>query len=70
MSGRLDAMDAVVSNVKSHGIFVELTESLMQRFVHTSTLEGDFYYYDEQHGRLVGKRTKRPIKIGSAGGRS
>ena len=64
MSGRLDAMDAVVSNVKNFGIFVELTESLVQGLVHISTLEDDFYYYDEQRERLVGKRTKRTIQIG------
>ena len=64
MSGRLDAMEAVVSSVKNFGIFVELTESLVQGLVHISTLEDDFYYYDEQRERLVGKRTKRTIQIG------
>ena len=64
MSGRLDAMDAVVSSVKNFGIFVELTESLVQGLVHISTLEDDFYHYDEQRERLVGKRTKRIIQIG------
>jgi ribonuclease R len=43
---------------------VELTESLVQGLVHISTLEDDFYYYDEQRERLVGKRTKRTIQIG------
>ena len=36
----------------------------MQGLVHISTIEDDFYHYDEQRERLVGKRTRRAIKIG------
>ena len=64
MKKKLEAMDAVVSGVRNFGFFVELTESLMQGLVHISTLEGDFYHYDELRGRLVGKRNKRIIQIG------
>jgi len=64
LSGQLDVMDAVVSSVKNLGIFVELTESLVQGLVHISTLEDDFYHYDERRERLVAKRTKRIIQIG------
>ena len=64
MSGRLDVFDAVVSGVKNFGIFVELTESLVQGLVHISTLADDFYHFDETRERLVGKRTRRVIKIG------
>jgi ribonuclease R len=32
--------------------------------VHVSTLEDDFYHYDEQRERLVGKRSRRVIQIG------
>lgn len=64
MTGKLDVMDAVVCTVRNFGIFVELPESLVQGLVHISTLEHDFYHYDEQRERLVGKRTKRVIQIG------
>ena len=64
LRGQLDTMDAIVSGVKNFGIFVELTEALVQGLVHISTLEDDFYHYDEQRERLVGKRTKRVIQIG------
>jgi ribonuclease R len=62
--GKLVAMEAVVCTVRNFGIFVELPESLMQGLVHISTLEDDFYHYDEKRERLVGKRTKRIIQIG------
>ena len=64
MGGRLDVLDAVVSGVKNFGIFVELTESLAQGLVHISTLEDDFYHFDENRERLVGKRTRRVIQLG------
>jgi len=36
----------------------------VQGLVHISTLEDDFYHYDEQREQIIGKRTKRIIKIG------
>jgi ribonuclease R len=64
MRGKLDVMDAVVCTVRNFGFFVELPESLMQGLVHVSRLEDDFYQYDERLEQLVGRRTKRVIKIG------
>jgi ribonuclease R len=64
LSGKLDVMDAVVCSAKNFGLFVELPESLVQGLVHISTLEDDFYQYDERRERLVGRRTKRVIQIG------
>jgi ribonuclease R len=62
--GKLAVMDAVVCTVRNFGIFVELPESLVQGLVHISTLEDDFYQYDERLERLVGRRTKRASQIG------
>lgn len=63
-SRKLAVTEAVVCTVRNFGIFVELPESLVQGLVHISTLEDDFYTYDEKRERLVGKRTKRVIQIG------
>ncbi len=64
LRGKLDVMEAVVCTVRNFGIFVELPDSLAQGLVHISTLEDDFYQYDERRERLVGRRTKRVIQIG------
>jgi len=64
MGGHLDTMEAVVCGVRNFGIFVELPESLVQGLVHISRLDDDYYHYEEQRERLVGKRTRRIIKIG------
>jgi ribonuclease R len=62
--GKRDTYEAVVCSVRNFGIFVELPDSLVQGLVHISTIEDDFYHYDEQRERLVGKRSRRIIKIG------
>jgi ribonuclease R len=62
--GTLDALPAVVSGVRNFGFFVELTDTLTRGLVHVSTLADDFYHYDATREQLVGKRTRRVIKIG------
>lgn len=63
-TGRLSTMEAIVCGVRNFGFFVELPDTLVQGLVHVSTLEDDFYHYDETREQLVGKRTRRIIKIG------
>ena len=64
LSGKLAVTEEVVCTVRNFGIFVELPDSLVQGLVHISTLDDDFYQYDERRERLVGKRTKRMIQVG------
>jgi ribonuclease R len=64
MEHKLDEFDAVVCNVRNFGMFVELPETLVQGLVHISTMDDDFYYYDEARNQLSGKRTKRIWRIG------
>lgn len=64
LEGKLDTLPAVVSGVRNFGFFVELTETLTRGLVHVSTLTDDFYHYDALREQLVGKRTRRVIKIG------
>jgi ribonuclease R len=61
---RMDPFDALVSDVRNFGLFVELPELMIFGLVHVSTLEDDFYVYDDVRRRLVGKRTRRTFKIG------
>jgi ribonuclease R len=63
-TGRREVLHATVSGVRNFGFFVELTDSLVQGLVHVSTLGDDFYHYDQDRERLVGKRTRRIIQIG------
>ncbi len=64
MTGKLDVLEAVVCGVRNFGLFVELPDTVVQGLIHVSTLEDDFYHYDEQRERLVGKRSHQVIQIG------
>ena len=46
--GKLAVMDAVVCTVRNFGIFVEMRRVVVRGLVHISSLEDDFYQYDER----------------------
>ena len=55
---------AVISDVKNHGLFVELTDSMAFGMVHISTLDDDFYHATEDGTALVGRRKKKTYSLG------
>ncbi len=55
---------AVIMEVRNHGMFVELTESLAYGLVHISTLRDDLYKVDASHTALVGRRNRRRYAVG------
>ncbi|MFA5192298.1 MAG: S1 RNA-binding domain-containing protein, partial [Verrucomicrobiia bacterium] len=61
---KLAPFDALVSDVRNFGLFVELPELMIFGLVHVSTIDDDFYTFDDVRRRLVGKRTRRTFKIG------
>ena len=50
--------------VTEWGIFVEITETKCEGMVRMSDLTDDFYEFDEQNYRVIGKRNKRIITLG------
>jgi ribonuclease R len=60
-----DAFDGVVSGVTKFGIFVELSDLLVEGMVHVRDLDDDYYEYDERTYSLVGKDSGRAFKLGS-----
>ncbi|WP_339699850.1 ribonuclease R [uncultured Roseivirga sp.] len=54
----------IVSGVTEWGIFVEITETKCEGMVRMSDLTDDFYEFDEQNYRVIGKRNKRIITLG------
>lgn len=53
----------IISSVTPFGFFVEL-ENTVEGLVHVSTLEDDFYRFDEKSITLRGERTKKVFRIG------
>lgn len=54
----------IVSGVTEWGVFVEITETKCEGMVRISDMNDDFYEFDEQNYRIVGRRNKRMISLG------
>ena len=59
-----DEFHAVISGVTNFGIFVELTDLLVQGLLHVRDLRDDYYMYDEKHYTLKGRRTGKQYRLG------
>lgn len=58
-----EEFEGIVSGVTAFGIFVELDNGV-EGMVRVSSMEDDFYHYDEKRYMLIGERTKRTFRIG------
>ena len=58
------AFEGIVSGVTEWGIYVEITETKCEGMVRMMDLDDDFYEYDEQNYRVIGRRNKRMISLG------
>jgi ribonuclease R len=63
-SGRPQVYPALVTDLRNFGFFVDVTGLAMSGLVPLSTMEDDFYIYDEQRNQLVGRRTRHVIRLG------
>ena len=55
---------AIITDVKNHGLFVELSDTLAFGMVHISTLDDDFYHPNSESTALIGRRKKRSYALG------
>jgi ribonuclease R len=63
-SGEPQRYPALVTDVRNFGFFVDVTGLAMSGLVPLSTIEDDFYIYDETRNHLIGRRTRRVIRLG------
>jgi ribonuclease R len=63
-SRKPDSFEAVVTDVRNFGMFVELPGFQLSGLVHASALAGDFYQFDAARLRLVGQRTRKTFALG------
>ncbi|PWL29907.1 ribonuclease R [uncultured Roseivirga sp.] len=54
----------IVSGVTEWGVFVEISETKCEGMVRISDMTDDYYEFDEQNYRIVGRRNKRMISLG------
>jgi ribonuclease R len=55
---------ALVTDVRNFGFFVDVPGLAMSGLVPLSTIQDDFYVFDESRSNLVGRRTRRMIRLG------
>ena len=63
-SGRREKYPALVTDARNFGFFVDVPGLGMSGLVHLSSIEDDFYIFDAARGHLIGRRTRRVIKLG------
>ena len=65
-SKKPDHFRALVVDVRSYGLSVELPDVLVTGLIHVSELPDDFYEFDSVRLRFIGRKTKRIYKTGDA----
>jgi len=56
--------DGHVSGVTEWGIYVEIEPTKIEGMIPYRTIRSDFFIYDEEHYRAVGRRSHRSIRLG------
>ena len=59
-----DTFEGVVSSVTNFGLFVRLTEYHIDGLVHITSLDDDYYHYDEVKQALVGESGHGQFRLG------
>lgn len=63
-SGRPEAYPALVTDVRNFGFFVDVPGLAMSGLVPLSTVADDFFVFEPARNHLVGRRTRRIIRLG------
>lgn len=65
MSNRIgEVLEVVVTGVADYGFFGQAEKIPVEGRVHVSTLNDDYYYYDDASHSLIGQRTKKRYRLG------
>ncbi|KUO63285.1 exoribonuclease R [bacterium BRH_c32] len=59
-----EEFNGIVSGITNFGIFVELSDSLAEGLIPYRLLEGDYYFFDEKNYSVVGRKSKKRIRLG------
>jgi ribonuclease R len=63
-TGRPEAYPGLVTDVRNFGFFVDVSGLGLSGLVHLSSVEDDFFVFDEVRNQLTGRRTRRVIRLG------
>jgi ribonuclease R len=57
-------LEAIITGVADYGFYAQAEQWPVEGLVHISTLTEDFYYFEEAHHSLIGRRTKKRYRLG------
>jgi ribonuclease R len=63
-SGEPRRYQGLVIDVRNFGCFVDVSELGLSGLVHLSSIEDDFFIFDPNRNHLIGRRSRRVIKLG------
>ncbi len=55
---------AIVSGISEYGIYVEITESMIEGMIRLRDLNDDYYILDQQNFQIVGRHRRKKYRIG------
>jgi len=56
--------EGVITGVTSYGFFVRIDRMGVEGMVRMSTIDDDYYHFDEQHYRIIGRRNGKIYQLG------
>ena len=59
-----DEFRAIISGITNFGMFVEITDLLVEGLIRVRDMDDDYYIYDEKKYSLVGRKTKKRYRLG------
>ena len=59
-----DDYDGIISHITSFGFFVELLDVFVEGLVLLNSLYDDYYHFEEERFRLVGRNTRKIYRVG------
>ncbi len=59
-----DEFDGVITGVANFGLFVQISDLLVDGLVHVTSLANDYYHHEAEAQQLVGERTGRSFRLG------
>lgn len=59
-----DVFEGVIASVTSFGFFVRIIEFGIDGLVHVSSLDNDYYHFDDVKQRLIGEHSRKVYRLG------
>ncbi|MDB6026613.1 MAG: ribonuclease [Verrucomicrobiales bacterium] len=63
-TGEMQKYSGLVIDVRNFGFFVDVGDLCMSGLVHLSSIQDDFFIFDPTRDHLIGRRSRRIIKLG------